>query len=119
MRPALSPGGVSLFCPLVQTPVLGQEETPLEVDTQREDAINADLDRLIARRASTDHGTTADEQEELWKMSVRAHNARIRDENREAWLDYHRGQAERLRRNLASLIAHHEEQASKLQEGTA
>ncbi len=89
------------------------------MDVMKGEAVDAELDRLIARRASQDRRPDPDEQEELWKASVRAHNARIRDENREAWLDYHRGQAERLRRNLASLIAHHEEQASKLQEGTA
>ena len=55
------------------------------MDVAREGAVNADLDRLISRRASTDHGTTADEREELWKAGVRAHNAKIGRLNRAAW----------------------------------
>ncbi len=89
------------------------------MDVAREDAINADLDRLIARRACTDNREDPIEREESWKMSVRAHHARIRDENRAAWCEYHKGQAERLGRHLAALVAYHQEQASKLQEGQA
>ncbi len=78
------------------------------------ETVDTELDRLISRRASADHGTTADEREELWKASVRAHNARIRDENRAAWSEYHRAQAERHRRTLEALVAHHERRAEEL-----
>ncbi len=81
------------------------------------ETVDTELDRLSSRRAAQDRGPTPDEQEELWKMSVRAHHARIRDENRVAWCEYHRGQAERLGRHLAALVAYHQEQARKLQEG--
>jgi DNA-binding GntR family transcriptional regulator len=55
-----------------------------------------------------------DEQEGLWKASVRAYTARRREQMREAWREYHQDQAERHRGILAALIARHEEQAAKL-----
>ncbi len=45
----------------------------------------AELDAFISRRASADHGTTADEREEGWKASARAHHARRRREARALW----------------------------------
>jgi hypothetical protein len=45
------------------------------VDVARADTVDADLDRLISRRASQDRRPDPDEQEEIWKASVRAHNA--------------------------------------------
>ncbi len=58
-----------------------------------------------------------DELEPGYVESVRRFNARQRAENRAAWRQYHRGQAERLRRNLQDLITHHETEAEKLLEG--
>jgi len=78
------------------------------------DTVDVKLDRLISRRASEDHRPDPDEQEELWKASVRAHNARIRAENRAAWYGWHLDQAERHRRTLEDLITHHETQAERL-----
>jgi len=78
------------------------------------EAVDEELDRLISRRASQDHREDPDEQEEIWKASVRAHNRRIQEENRAAWCEYHRLQAARLRANLEELIAHHTVQAQKL-----
>jgi hypothetical protein len=54
------------------------------------DTINASeaIDRLISRRASQDRRPDPDEEDPLWKASVRAHNRRIREENRAAWHDY-------------------------------
>jgi hypothetical protein len=45
--------------------------------------------------------------------SVAAYNAPRREENRLAWREYHRGQAERRRVILEGLIADHEAQAEK------
>jgi len=87
------------------------------VDVARADTVDAELGRLISRRVSEDHRPDPDEQEELWKASVRAHNARIRAENRAAWAAYHQSQAACLRRILEDLIAHHETQAERLCEG--
>jgi hypothetical protein len=81
------------------------------------------LDQLISKRASQDRRPDPEEQEEAWKASVRAYAARRREERRVAWTSYHQGQAERHRRILEGLIAHHETQAPKLmdiqQEGAA
>ena len=87
------------------------------MDVARADAAGAELDRLISKRASQDRRPDPDEQEELWKASVRAYTARKREELRVAWASYHEGQAERHRRTLEDLIAHHEAQAAKLCEG--
>jgi hypothetical protein len=80
------------------------------------DAVDAELDRLISRRASQD-GRPAplpDAEHELWKASVRAYNAARIEENRQAWREHHQRQAACLRATLEELIAHHEEQAAKL-----
>jgi hypothetical protein len=69
---------------------------------------------MIERRASKE--PDPDEQEELWKESVRAYNARRSEEMRALWCEYHQGQAARQRAVLESLIASHEEQAAKLME---
>ena len=84
----------------------------------RADAVDAELDKLISRRASTDKGPDPDEREELWKASVRAHNAAREAENREAWREYHRAQAERHRRTLTALISRHEAEAERLTQPT-
>ena len=78
-----------------------------------------DLDRLISKRASQDRRPDPDELEPGYVESVRRFNARQRAENRAAWSEYHRGQAERLRRNLQDLITHHETQAARLCESKA
>jgi hypothetical protein len=96
------------FCPLLQTFVCGRgEERTLEV-------VDQELDRLISKRASSDIAEDPDDREERWKASVRAYNARQRDEMRVAWCEYHRGQAERLRCTVEPLIAFHEAQVAQL-----
>jgi hypothetical protein len=81
------------------------------------DAVDAELERLISRRASQDRRPDPNEQHELWKASVRAHNARRDEEMRAAWREYHQGQAARHRAILTELIARHEAQAAKLEDG--
>ena len=88
------------------------------VDVARADTVDAELDRLISKRASQDRGPDPDEQEELWKASVRAHNARRSEEMRAAWCEYHQRQAERHRSILEALISEHEAKAMKLRKGT-
>jgi hypothetical protein len=68
----------------------------------------AELNRPIEKRSARE--MDSDEKEELWKASVRAYNARRREEVRAAWQEYHRGQAERHRAILERLIADHEAQ---------
>ena len=86
------------------------------MDVARADTVDAELDRLISKRASQDRRPDPDEQEEIWKASVRAYNARRRDEIRAAWCEHHQGQAARLRSTLEALIAEHEEQAERYRE---
>ena len=81
------------------------------------DTVDAELGRLISRRASLDQTPDPDEQDERWKVSVAAHNARLREENRAAWCSHHQGQAARLRDVLEALITSHEAQAAKLEDG--
>jgi len=78
------------------------------------DTVDVELDRLISKRASQDRRPDPDEQEELWKASVRRYNARRHEEMRAAWYEHHQGQAERLRATLEALIARHEERARAL-----
>jgi hypothetical protein len=51
-------------------------------------SVDAELDRLISKRASQDRRPDPDEREELWKESVRLYNARRREANRREWCDY-------------------------------
>jgi len=85
------------------------------MDVARRDAVEVELNRLIEKRSSRE--TDPDEQDELWKASVAAYNARRREENRVAWCEYHRDQAERHRAILEVLIAEHQAQAEKYELG--
>ena len=89
------------------------------MDVIHRDTVDRDLERLLVTRASED--TTPDPTflEASYVESVRLFNARVRAENRVAWSEYHRDQAQRLRRNLEDLIAHHETQAARLCESEA
>ena len=75
------------------------------------EAVEAEIDQFIERRSRQ---KDPDEQEELWKASVRAYNARRSDEIRAAWTAFHEGQTERHRRTLEELIARHEMQGARL-----
>jgi hypothetical protein len=84
------------------------------VDVARADTAGAELDRLISKRASQDRWPDPDEQEELWKASVRAYEEKRRQMARLEWHAFHCGQAERHRRTLQELISFHETQAERL-----
>ncbi len=75
-------------------------------------SVDTELDRLISGRS--DRRPDPDEQEELWKASVRRHQEAIRRHNRALWYGWHLEQAARHRRTLEDLIAHHETEAAKL-----
>ncbi len=78
------------------------------------DTVDRDLERLLVTRASED--TTADPTtlEASYVESVRRFNARVRAENRAAWLAFHEDQAERHRTVLESLISRHQAEAERL-----
>ena len=52
----------------------------------------------------------------MWRESVARYNERERRQIRAEWYGWHCDQAERHRRTLESLIAHHEAEAAKLLE---
>jgi broad specificity phosphatase PhoE len=83
------------------------------MDISRGEMVEKELDAMIQRRARNGE-VDSDEQEELWKKSVRAYTARRREKMRAAWCEHHQGQAARLRAVLEELIANHEEKAAKL-----
>jgi hypothetical protein len=83
------------------------------VDVARREAADAELMRMIEHR-SRKGDVDRDEFEPFYMESVRRYNDRRREEMRAAWASYHEGQAERHRRTLQDLIAHHETQAAKL-----
>jgi len=70
------------------------------------------LDRLIAKRTSQERRLDPDEQEELWKASVRRYNARRREENRLAWCDHF----ERLAACLRARAEEYDHRAQTLME---
>ncbi len=87
------------------------------VDEVRDEVRDRELSRLIERRA--DNNPDPDELEPGYVESVRRFNARIREENRQAWCEHHQQQAVRLRAVLEGLIAEHEAKAMKLLRGEA
>ncbi len=56
--------------------------------------VDAELDRLVSRRASTDHREDPQAREELWKMSVRRHHEANRRRNGAAWFAHFCNMAE-------------------------
>lgn len=77
-------------------------------------AAEAELDRFIDCR-SREKDRERDE-EEGWKESTRRYNAAREAERRSEWCEYHRSQAERLRRMMEPLIAFHKARAQQLLE---
>jgi hypothetical protein len=88
------------------------------VDTvARGEMVEAELDRMIERR-SLKGETDPDEQEDLWVESLRRYQEREMREIRAEWYGWHCDQADRHRRTLEALIAHHEGEAQKLLENS-
>jgi hypothetical protein len=88
------------------------------VDITQGEMAEKQLDILITRRHDR---RVADEGErpalEMWQESERRYHEHRREANRQAWASFHEDQAERHRRTLQDLVAHHETQAAKLCEG--
>jgi hypothetical protein len=89
------------------------------VDVARADTVDAELDRLISKRASQDPRPDLDEREELWKASVRVYEEKRRQMARLEWHAFHCGQAERHRSTLEELVSYHEAAAAQLREAEA
>ena len=84
------------------------------MDTAASERADIELSRLIEKRHDPRDGEAL--LEPSYAESVRRYNAHREAENRRAWADYHRQQAERIRSLLSGLIASHEERALKLLE---
>jgi len=76
------------------------------MEVVRGEMVEKGLEAMIVRR-SAGRERDPDEREELWK-------ARRDAEMREAWCEYHQGQAARHRGVLEALIARHEAAAERL-----
>ena len=59
------------------------------------------------------------ERDELWELSVAKDKQRKREDLNALRLNYHLGQAKRLRQTMTALITVHENEAQKLLEGGA
>ena len=81
------------------------------MEIARGELVEKELDAMIERCSRK---KDPDEESELWRKSVDAYNDKRRQTARLEWHFHHTAQAERLRRTLEGLIAHHEEQAAKL-----
>jgi hypothetical protein len=85
------------------------------VDITHSEHVEKELDLIISRRDAQRRKTEGERLEEgLWRESERRHAEHRREQNRLAWLDYHRAAAERTRRTLEALISDHETKAEKL-----
>jgi Ni/Co efflux regulator RcnB len=95
-----------------QTNVCDKAKGALSVDVTRREMVEAELDRLIAKR----HDRRVAEEGarpplEAWMESERRHDARRREESRREWREYHLAAAARHTTLLVSLIEHHEREA--------
>ena len=79
------------------------------------EAVEVGLSELINRRSASQEEATREEEE--WKESARKHNAKKREQNREAWRCFYLAQAERLERTAAELAASHRAKAAALLNG--
>lgn len=81
------------------------------MDIARGEMVEKELDAMIERRSRQ---KDPQEDSDLWHESAKAYEEKRRQMARLEWQLHHTAQAERLRRTLGALAAHHEEQAAKL-----
>ena len=87
------------------------------MDIAKGEMVEAELDAMIRRRDEKRREEEGERLvEELWMPSERAYDERRRRQIQAAWYGWHCDQAERHRRTLEALIAHHEGEAEKLLE---
>ena len=96
--------------------VMSKPGRTLSRDIARGELVEKELDVFISRqhdRRVTDEGERP--AEAAWMESERRHDVGRREAMRAAWAEYHRGQAERHRTVLESLIDRHEAEVERLQ----
>jgi hypothetical protein len=84
------------------------------LNTSASERADIELDRLITKRHDPRDGDAL--LEPTYAESARRYNRRREEENRQAWADYHRQQAQRFRALLEGLVSRHEERALALLE---
>lgn len=86
-NPARTPRGLGRAdAPLFGARLTGRTDNTQTSEGRAMEAVDAELDRLVSKRASSDARPDPDEEHELWEASVERHNARVRAENASAWL---------------------------------
>ncbi len=85
----------------------------MELDVAAAERVEGELDQFIEKRAREEADANA--VEALWAEQDRRERTRRREENREAWIAFHRG----LARSHAALSESHEERAERLAAGEA
>ena len=84
------------------------------MDVGRAESVERELDRLIEKRHDHRRQTEGERlEEELYEPSVRAWRVRQEAEKQADRFEYHRGQADRLRRTMGELVAYHESEAER------
>ena len=84
------------------------------MDIARSEQVESELDAMIRRRDTHRRQTEGERlEEELYEPSVRAYNARLEAARQAERYEYHRGQADRLRRTMGELVAYHESEAER------
>ena len=63
-----------------------QKEGAVPMDVARADTVDAELDRLISKRASQDRRPDPDEEHDRWQGSVERYHQRRREEHRWEWI---------------------------------
>ncbi len=82
----------------------------MEVRVRSDEAVDAELDRLIARRASQDRSPDPDELEPGYVESVRRHHEKIRQRNRWEWVRFF----DRMAESHARIAQDYERRAEEL-----
>ena len=86
------------------------------MDVAATERAEAELNRLVERQPRRTGADEANALAAMWRASEKAHAAKQREEHRDLWLDYHQGQAARLRSTLEALVSKHEAAAAELLE---
>ena len=86
----------------------------MDIDVEKTERAEADLDRFINARSQQREEANAEEA--AWAESVRRYEARRRERNRELWRTYHLERADCLERTAAELAASHRARAEALAE---
>jgi hypothetical protein len=82
--------------------------------------VDAQIDAFIVQRHDKRvQGEGEREAEELWKQSERRRAAAERAANREAWIEYYEGHANRLEASLVALVGDYRRKAERLRSGVA